>query len=124
MPEPFLTLSTDGPDARCVPPRPVGSGDNDEHTYRYTDAQLQTYAEALHGFRGRGLDVYAFVLSDDARAAMPQCARRLKELVHRCAGETVPAAPKAAGRSIASFFGGGGSGGGGGAGPSSKRQRT
>ena len=61
------------------------------------------------------------VLSDDAHAAMPQNARRLKALVHACAGEAVPAAPKAARRSIASFFGGGGAGAG--AHGGTKRQR-
>ena len=55
---------------------------------------------------------------------MAQNARRLKELVHRAAEEAPPAAPKAAGRSIASFFGGSRAAGKAVVEPGSKRQRV
>ncbi|CAE8695867.1 unnamed protein product, partial [Polarella glacialis] len=81
-------------------------GNNDTHTYRYSDEELQGYAGQLHAWRLRGLDVYCFVLADDAGAAMPQNAKRLQELVHGLAGEALPKGPKMAKQSsLASFFG-------------------
>lgn len=80
-------------------------GDNDEHTFCYTDAQLRPLAAVLHGWRMRGREVFAFILSDDGGAAMPRNAERLKQLVHALAGEEPPRAPKAP-RTLSSFFGG------------------
>lgn len=45
-------------------------GDNDEHTYRYSEAELAALAQALHAWRRRGLEVHCFVLVRRA----PQCA--------------------------------------------------
>lgn len=80
-------------------------GNNDTHTYRYTDEELRLYVLQFHEWRSRGLDVYCFMLNDDANAAMPQNARRLLELVHAAAAEVVPRGPKMAQqRSLHHFF--------------------
>lgn len=80
-------------------------GNNDTHTYRYTDEELKLYVQQLHEWRSQGLDVYCFMLNDDADAAMPQNARRLLELVHAAAAEVVPWGPKMAQqRSLHQFF--------------------
>jgi uncharacterized protein YecE (DUF72 family) len=79
-------------------------GYNDEHTCRYTDADLDTIGADLHRlYRSSGVSVFAFLLNDDARGAMASNARTLKRLTHAQAGEEVPRAPKQA-RGIASFF--------------------
>ena len=78
-------------------------GRNDEHTYNYSDDELKPIAAALHSWRRRGIDVYAFLLNDDAAASMPRNARRLKELTHGLAREAVPDAPKQP-RGIGAFF--------------------
>ncbi|CAJ1419286.1 unnamed protein product, partial [Effrenium voratum] len=81
-------------------------GNNDGHTYRYTDEELLSYARQLHGWRQRGLKVFAFLLNDDAGAAMPQNARRLWELCCGLAAEGEVRGPKLAKqRSLRSFFG-------------------
>jgi len=80
-------------------------GDNDAHTYCYSDAELRGYAETLHAWRKRGLDVFCFLLNDSAKAPMPHNAKRLMELVHALASEAVPQGPKLKRqRSLASFF--------------------
>eukprot|EP00933_Yihiella_yeosuensis_P037696 TRINITY_DN3168_c0_g1_i3.p1 TRINITY_DN3168_c0_g1~~TRINITY_DN3168_c0_g1_i3.p1 ORF type:complete len:343 (-),score=50.92 TRINITY_DN3168_c0_g1_i3:9-1037(-) len=81
-------------------------GNNDTHTYRYSDEELGSYANQLHTWRTKGLDVYCMILSDDAEAAMPQNAKRLMELTYALANEAVPKGPKMTKqRSISSFFG-------------------
>lgn len=80
-------------------------GDNDDHTYRYSDAELEQYASQVHDWRNEGKDVLCFFLNDDPKAAMPQNAVRFRELVHAKASEVVPRPPKqAGGRTITSFF--------------------
>ena len=79
-------------------------GYNDEHTCRITDADLKTFANDIHShYRAKGIATYAFILNDDAGAAMPINAKALKKFGHAAAGEMVPRAPKQA-KSIASFF--------------------
>lgn len=81
-------------------------GDNDEHSYCFSDRELAVYAEQLHLWRERGLDVFCFLLNDDASAAMPRNAKRIIELTHALAGESVPSGPKPSHqRSLESFFG-------------------
>eukprot|EP00928_Gymnodinium_smaydae_P098918 TRINITY_DN930_c1_g1_i1.p1 TRINITY_DN930_c1_g1~~TRINITY_DN930_c1_g1_i1.p1 ORF type:complete len:360 (-),score=43.78 TRINITY_DN930_c1_g1_i1:178-1257(-) len=80
-------------------------GDNDEHTYRYSEDELKAHAEQIHRWRSAGLDVYCFFLNDDAKAAMPQNAVRMRQLAHALAGEPLPRTPKqASNKSISSFF--------------------
>ena len=79
-------------------------GDNDEHTYTYSDGELATLATALHGYRQRAVRTYVFFLNCDQNAAMPHNARKLKQLVHALAGEPLPRAPKAAAKGIGAFF--------------------
>ena len=78
-------------------------GRNDEHQYRYTDEELRPIAAALHGWRLRGLSVYAFVLSDDERGAMAHNAHTLRGMAHALAREPVPRAPKEP-RGLGAFF--------------------
>jgi len=80
-------------------------GDNDTHSYCYSDAELAGYAETLHAWRRRGLDLFCFLLNDSAKAAMPHNAKRLMELTHALASEAVPQGPKLKRqRSLSSFF--------------------
>jgi len=84
-------------------------GNCDDHTYRYSNAELQSIAAELHNMRMRGVDVYCFMLNDDDTAAMPQNARQLLKATHELQGEPLPKGPGLARqRSLKSFFSGGG----------------
>mmetsp|Transcript_11711 Transcript_11711/g.33128 ORF Transcript_11711/g.33128 Transcript_11711/m.33128 type:complete len:321 (-) Transcript_11711:884-1846(-) len=81
-------------------------GDNDEHTYDYSQEELRRYAAAVHKWRLRGLDCYVMFLNETGppRCAMPNNAREFKRLMHGLANETVPRAPKEPKRTLLSFF--------------------
>jgi len=80
-------------------------GNNDTHSYCYSESELSSYSEQLHNWRTKGLEVFAFLLNDSAEAAMPHNAKQLLEMVHRLSGEPVPRGPKLAHqRSLTSFF--------------------
>lgn len=80
-------------------------GDNDGHSYCYSDEELMGYASQVHAWRVRGLDVYCFLLNDSAEAAMPKNAKRLMEIAHGLASEPVPRGPALARqRTLNSFF--------------------
>lgn len=80
-------------------------GDNDEHTYFYSEAQLSAYVPAVHALRLRVRAVYVNFLNDSAPpSAMPHNARRFKQLCHAYAAEPVPRAPKEARATMQSYF--------------------
>jgi uncharacterized protein YecE (DUF72 family) len=80
-------------------------GDNDEHTYFYSDAELSAYVPAVHALRRRCRAVFVNFLNDSAPpSAMPHNARRFKQLCHAHAGEPVPKAPKEARATMQSYF--------------------
>ncbi|KAJ1450574.1 hypothetical protein M885DRAFT_531980 [Pelagophyceae sp. CCMP2097] len=81
-------------------------GNNDEHTYRHSDAELSSYAEQVHSLRGRpGMEsVYVSFLNDDSKGAMLQNAQTFRNLVHALDGDAPPRAPKQPRRTIDSFF--------------------
>lgn len=90
-------------------------GGCDDHAYDYGEDELRRLAAVVHGWRMRGIEVWAFVLNDSEQAAMPRNAEALKRLAHEIAGEPVPRPPKAAAATLAGFFR---------ASPSSKRQKS
>eukprot|EP00193_Tetraselmis_chui_P013066 CAMPEP_0177777590 /NCGR_PEP_ID=MMETSP0491_2-20121128/15453_1 /TAXON_ID=63592 /ORGANISM="Tetraselmis chuii, Strain PLY429" /LENGTH=355 /DNA_ID=CAMNT_0019296709 /DNA_START=329 /DNA_END=1393 /DNA_ORIENTATION=+ len=81
-------------------------GDNDQHSYDYSDEELAPYAATVAAWRAARRDVYVVFLNESGPpgCAMPKNAVRLKELVHALAGETVPRAPKAPRQTMLSFF--------------------
>lgn len=79
-------------------------GTNDEHSGRYSDADLKRQAvPAICDWLRQGIDVYAYILCDDENAGMPLNAKSLERLCHEELGTEIPRAPKEV-RSIASFF--------------------
>jgi len=79
-------------------------GGCDDHAYDYGEDELRRLAAVVHGWRMRGIEVWAFVLNDSEGAAMPRNAEALKRLAHEIAGEPVPRPPKAAAATLAGFF--------------------
>jgi uncharacterized protein YecE (DUF72 family) len=80
-------------------------GANDEHSGRYSDADLKCQAvPAICHWLRNGIDVYVYILCDDDSAGMPDNAKSLERLCHKELGTSVPRAPKQV-MSIASFFG-------------------
>ena len=81
-------------------------GDNDEHSYDYSDAELWPYAHQVHEWRSRGLDCYVFFLNESGPpgCAMPKNARRFRGMLAELAGEKVPRAPKQPASTILNFF--------------------
>lgn len=77
---------------------------NDEHSGRYNNEELQKQAvPTIVSWLRQGIDVYAYLLNDDEKAAMPQNAKSLERICYGQLGCPVPKAPKQA-KSIASFF--------------------
>jgi uncharacterized protein YecE (DUF72 family) len=80
-------------------------GTNDEHTGRYTPADLQHQAVGpIVSWLKQGIDVYAYILNDDDAAGMPLAALALEQLVYQELQIKIPRAPKQQAKSITSFF--------------------